>query len=511
MNRDELSKLIDQYRDGTLAASDSPALLAAIRGADGDWILEQFALMNHINHAFDQVAPDAFVVSLFERMDADKSATRFVRDLAKRQQDKRKSSSLRLRQANVSKGRFGTAKSALWLCAAACLVIGIFWADRSSSTHPPSQVARVMRAQAAIIQHGDKITPARTAGIVHSGDRLVTNIGGRAHVRYADDSLLEMNGDARLRIEGDGNDKRIVLDSGDIYLTASHQLADASWSIRTRNGVVTVVGTELEVSSTAEHTRVRVVKGSVGFENAVNKIDLKAGEESQAMAGIRISEPVPADLSGIALWRTESVSPGSEISGLVGYWNMDETSGRIAADSSGRGNDCVLTGGTWVPGKIGNGLHFSGVTGQAVAQDFSLALHGLTVAAWVCNDRLPAALQRFVTVGGGQIACIRHDGKTKGVGGLDFFVDMAGEIEHLRIPDTFETSIWYHVAGTYDGAMQRLYVNGVLRESQELRGELPPAKLVSIGGKNEPMHGIIDEVRVYDRALTDSEIAALAR
>jgi hypothetical protein len=513
MNRDDCSKLIEQYRDGSLAAADAPALLAAIRSADGDWILGQLALMNHIDHAFDQVSTDAFVASLFERMDADRSATRFVRDLAKRQLDKKQKSSLRLRQAKVSRPRFGVAKSAFWLSAAACLVIGIFWTNRISSTQAPFEVARVMRAQAAVIHHGGEITPARAADIVYSGDRLVTNVGGRAHVRYADNSLLEMSGDAQARIAGDGKSKSVTLDSGDIYLTAAHQLPDTSWTIRTRNGIVTVVGTELEVSSTAAYTRVRVVKGSVEFENGVNKISVAAGQEGRASAGIQISEAAPADISAIAQWRNHSVPQplttvtGLVDNGLVGYWNMDETSGATAADSSGGGHDCSLAKGTWVAGKLNNGLRLAGESAFAGNRKFPVPKHELTVAAWVFHDALPDMTQSYIILGN-SIAWIRHEeGKP---GRLDFILRAADGLQHLRVAGALTESTWHHVAGTWDGSTQRLYLDGVLEDYQVLIPRQHQDKGISIG-KSAMMDVIFDEVRVYNRALSAAEIAVLAR
>ena len=69
------------------------------------------------------------------------------------------------------------------------------------------------------------------------------------------------------------------------------------------------------------------------------------------------------------------------------------------------------------------------------------------------------------------------------------------------------TGTWTHIAGTYDGANLRLYVNGVLVKTQARTGTIfsSPNPLY-IGGKGSQFSGLIDEVRVYNRALSAAEI-----
>ncbi|MBC7286908.1 MAG: LamG domain-containing protein [Armatimonadetes bacterium] len=75
---------------------------------------------------------------------------------------------------------------------------------------------------------------------------------------------------------------------------------------------------------------------------------------------------------------------------------------------------------------------------------------------------------------------------------------------------------WTHVAGTYDGQTLRVYTNGVLRAEIEAPGGVAPRKRSAVignyvGRKNAyPMDGLIDEVRIYNRALTVEEILAAA-
>ena len=73
-------------------------------------------------------------------------------------------------------------------------------------------------------------------------------------------------------------------------------------------------------------------------------------------------------------------------------------------------------------------------------------------------------------------------------------------------------NVWTHLAGTYDGSTQRLYVNGVEVANREQQGQMQLSSgVLRIGGNrvsNQYLRGRIDEVRVYNRALTLQEIRA---
>jgi hypothetical protein len=78
-------------------------------------------------------------------------------------------------------------------------------------------------------------------------------------------------------------------------------------------------------------------------------------------------------------------------------------------------------------------------------------------------------------------------------------------------PTGLTLNIWSHVAATYDGATLRLYVNGTQVSSRAVTGNIAVSTgQVRIGGNNvwgEYFAGLIDEVRIYNRALTATEIA----
>ena len=89
-------------------------------------------------------------------------------------------------------------------------------------------------------------------------------------------------------------------------------------------------------------------------------------------------------------------------------------------------------------------------------------------------------------------------------------------LTYLTAETEFQEETWYHIVGTYDGAVQKIYVNGKLeRESTAQKGDIkyPPQAFYEIGAyhdqdENYRMSGMLHEVRVYRRALSATQIKA---
>ncbi|RLG27662.1 hypothetical protein DRO03_11615 [Methanosarcinales archaeon] len=215
--------------------------------------------------------------------------------------------------------------------------------------------------------------------------------------------------------------------------------------------------------------------------------------------------------------------------GLVAEWHFDEGSGSVLADSSGNGNDGVIHGATWVEGEYGGALSFDGVDDYVnCGNDGSLKRSNtdFTIEAWIkLNDYSSSWVE----------AILSNRASGGGVGSL-FFV--RGEKDALnKRKVTFDTSVgtesgpprmvfgitqlqlnqWYHVAATFqykggDANEATIFVNGVAENTATLR-EIgnPDAQQTWIGWEpsqnvDYDFNGIIDEVRIYNRALTAEEI-----
>jgi hypothetical protein len=198
--------------------------------------------------------------------------------------------------------------------------------------------------------------------------------------------------------------------------------------------------------------------------------------------------------------------------GLVAAYGFNEGSGTTVTDSSGRGNNGTISAATWTTaGHSGNALSFNGTNSWVTVNDAaSLDLTtGMTVEAWV----------KLTTVSGWRAVIIKET-----TGGLAYGLYAntnlnrpAGVIHTSTDVNLYGTAAlvantWAHLATTYDGANLRLYVNGVQVASQAFTGSMPiSASPLRIGGDSvwgEFLSGVIDDVRVYNRALAGAEIQA---
>jgi hypothetical protein len=194
---------------------------------------------------------------------------------------------------------------------------------------------------------------------------------------------------------------------------------------------------------------------------------------------------------------------------LVGWWKFDETSGTIARDGSGNGNDGTLKGDPmWVAGKIAGALEFDG-DGDYVDVG-SVGISGAdprTIAGWIRAST--TAIPSWTAVFG-----FAPDSSTPGAY-YDIEVDDAGNYATnvgggYSFPLIPVDTQWHHFAVTYDGTMGTSYVDGESFRSTE--GDLVTVDGVRIGTRREENNffpGLVDDVRIYNKALTSAEIKKL--
>src|SRR5690606_5837427 len=217
-------------------------------------------------------------------------------------------------------------------------------------------------------------------------------------------------------------------------------------------------------------------------------------------------------------WGFASLSAGEA---LVGHWKMDEDSGTLVSDASGRGNHGESVGvPSWVPGVHGRGIRLDGSQYVVVSDSPSLDVSGaVTVAVWLRVERT-SGTQYLLT----KSAKSNTDGyelSMAGGGQLFFrFNEASGGATAYRvsavsyIPPT--DGSWIHVAATYDGQTMRLYIDGELNNSRTVSAPVPIAGNslpLSIGAQHDGsfgFRGALDDVRVYGVALGAADIRALA-
>lgn len=201
--------------------------------------------------------------------------------------------------------------------------------------------------------------------------------------------------------------------------------------------------------------------------------------------------------------------------GLLAYWRLDEGTGTKAHDCSPGAHDGTITGATWAPGKIGPGaLAF---TGDAV--DFgnppAFQLTGaMTVSAWVLTNATTTS-GRILSKSSQSDRGWELNLETNGT--LEFKI-ARDAFNYVQVARAFPAKQWKHVAGVYEpGAAIRLYVDGaeVAASTSNVPAQQRSSRLnVTMGAMpNETccrLDGLIDDVRLYGRALGAAEVRALA-
>ena len=205
-----------------------------------------------------------------------------------------------------------------------------------------------------------------------------------------------------------------------------------------------------------------------------------------------------------------NIAPPS--AGLVAAYGFEETTGTTATDSSGRGSNGTLNGATRsTTGRFGRALSFDGVNDWVTVADAApLDLTtGMTLEAWV-NPSRPTGWRTVILkeqVGGLAYAMYANTDTNRPSG----HAFTTTEFE-TRGTATLALNAWSHVAVTYDGTNLRLYVNGTQVSSRAVSGSLVNSgQALRFGGNgiwNEWFMGLLDEIRVYNRALTAPEVQA---
>jgi hypothetical protein len=198
--------------------------------------------------------------------------------------------------------------------------------------------------------------------------------------------------------------------------------------------------------------------------------------------------------------------------GLVAAYSFDEGAGSTVTDMSGNGHTGTINGAVWVTGgRFGQALSFDGTNDWVTvddANDLDLTT-GMTVSAWVN----PTVSTKWRTV----ILKEQTNGLAYALYGNDnsprpaAYVNTGRNDLAARGVAALPTNTWTHLSATYDGASLRLYVNGVQVGSRSVSGAIVASSSpLRIGGNavwgDEFFAGLIDEVRIYDRALSASEI-----
>ncbi|MCU0642403.1 MAG: CehA/McbA family metallohydrolase [archaeon] len=228
------------------------------------------------------------------------------------------------------------------------------------------------------------------------------------------------------------------------------------------------------------------------------------------------------DAGAIVSWNnlswSEEVPYGEEekTNGQALLLHMNDVSGNIA-DSSSYGifgtNDGAAYGAT---GKFGNALSFDGTNDYVdLGNPPQLQITGnMGVSMWVKFNQIPTGTTVYALINKNEAGGYGIIANEVASGKLETYFYVGGAYRLAGVPlSSLGAGRWYHVAGTYDGSYVNLYVDGVKVSSVAATGAMSSTAMPLLIGANpgpssntEFFNGLIDEVSLYSRSLSDSEI-----
>jgi hypothetical protein len=188
--------------------------------------------------------------------------------------------------------------------------------------------------------------------------------------------------------------------------------------------------------------------------------------------------------------------------GLVAYFPLYEGSGMTVTDAVKMTRTGQISNCTWSE----DALACNGQNSMVTITQLPMQNSALTFSAWVKHSQNTGCYERYIAIGADAVILRRNkDGK------LEFVVKPNGKFEWAVSNEPLEINRWYSVAGTWDGKMLRLYRDGALIVSASHPGKIAPTNDAALSwSDNEAMCGLLSEVRIYGRALSDAEIRQLA-
>ena len=229
-----------------------------------------------------------------------------------------------------------------------------------------------------------------------------------------------------------------------------------------------------------------------------------------------------------------SISSASLNDGLLIYLPFDERSGQTATDNSGNSNDAkLIEGAKWKPnsGKIGGAVALDGA-GAAVEDakggDYINGLEAFTISVWVKSESVGhdrGIIFGKDPAGGDDVFGLRYDAASWATkGGTNLVkgaITTTGGGQAYEGKSDVQTTDWQHLAFTWkSGEQLALYIDGELDDDpihndDGKAGKISGATKLIVGkgakdNNGTSWNGLIDDVRIYDRVLTEAEIEKLA-
>lgn len=232
----------------------------------------------------------------------------------------------------------------------------------------------------------------------------------------------------------------------------------------------------------------------------------------------------------LLLFFTLTVASAQPPPELISYWKFDEGAGTVTSDCVDA-NDGAIYGASWTAGKVDDALSFDGVDDYVLVPDSPnlCPTDAITIEAWIVPREMEFWFSKQIVTKADpdywdyNIPNSAYEFLVRNYGGyqLEFGADFeGGHIGYLTDTGPLTLNEWNHVAATYNGSSVKIYVNGdcVLEQPQsgKIRHSWLPNMVLQIGSSisTRPdyppsvcyFNGVIDEVAIYNQALTAEEI-----
>jgi hypothetical protein len=200
--------------------------------------------------------------------------------------------------------------------------------------------------------------------------------------------------------------------------------------------------------------------------------------------------------------------------GLVLYYTFETNENGVVTDLSGKGNTGTVYGATWISGGKANGgaCSFDGTNDYMLVNDSaSLGATNLTVSAWLYYNFSGGTTLEMMLEKGPHDGCWEFMNYNNGL----VWIRGGAASPYLCTDTSFSTGTWHHIVSTISNTTATVYIDGIQAKS----GPVATVQVTSepiyigcsyrLGSKQDWLHGALDEIRIYNRALSSNEVQAL--